>query len=119
MKYESFEFAGPKALDYRNARYQGFLSRDTKRQGIGIVLDDDMNFYCSEWAAGKMGGTTLLLLSDGSCFYGDWLEGQPHGANVCKGKSALLFANYFRGQPKEAVVSYYEPTNSVVCFNAE
>lgn len=72
MKYDSFSFAGVKTLDYRNARYHGFVSKENKRQGIGIVLDDDMNFYCSEWSSGKMSGNSLILLHDGRYFYGDW-----------------------------------------------
>ena len=43
-------FGGIKLIDYRNGRYQGlFDSSAKKRHGIGILIDDDLNFYCSEW----------------------------------------------------------------------
>ena len=72
MNYESFGFSGTKSIDYRNARYQGLVSKDNKRQGFGIVLDDDMNLYCSEWSKGQLNGKTLILLRNGRYLYGSW-----------------------------------------------
>jgi hypothetical protein len=47
MNYDSFSYSGTKNIDYRNARYQGLASKNNKRQGFGIILDDDLNLYCS------------------------------------------------------------------------
>ena len=41
-------FTGVKRVDYRNARYEGLIhSTSSRRHGFGILLDDDMNLYCS------------------------------------------------------------------------
>lgn len=72
MNYESFTYSGVKTIDYRNARYQGLVSKDNKRQGFGLLLDDDMNLYCSEWNKGQMSGKTLILLRSGRYIYGNW-----------------------------------------------
>lgn len=83
-------------MDYRNARYQGYFSAD-KKYGFGIVVDDDMNFYCSEWDKGQMNGMTFILRNDGRYLYGIWKAGQPYGLNVFKNKQFIIFFNYFRG----------------------
>lgn len=39
-------------IDYRNAKYQGCLNSQNLRHGIGILIDDDLSFYISDWQKG-------------------------------------------------------------------
>lgn len=80
-------FTGIKIIDYRNGRYQGYFNSQTeKRHGMGILVDDDMNVYCSEWEDGKMSGLTFIYMSNGSYIYGLWRNNEPHGINLYRNK---------------------------------
>lgn len=60
------EFLMVRVIDYRNGRYQGLLHNKTnKRNGFGIVFDDDLNLYCSEWQQGELHGMTVIVYSNG------------------------------------------------------
>ncbi len=65
-------FSRAKIIDYRNAKYQGMVNGSNRRHGMGIVVDDDLNLYFSEWQDGKMDGLTIVFLSNGSYIYGCW-----------------------------------------------
>lgn len=36
-------------IDYRNARYQGPFDFESNRKGFGVLIDDDLSFYASNW----------------------------------------------------------------------
>jgi hypothetical protein len=109
-----------KSVDYRNARYQGMLhAKSSKRDGVGIVMDDDLNFYCSEWRQGCMHGCSFLLSSDGSLLYGEWQEGQPSGLNVFRNQEHVLFANYNQGNPHKEAIAIRDNLSRITIFNAE
>ena len=39
---------------------------------MGILIDDDLNVYCSEWDDGRMNGLTFIYMSNGTYIYGLW-----------------------------------------------
>lgn len=117
MKENYFGGNTPKVVDYRNARYQGLLSSSDKRHGFGILVDDAMNIYCSEWSQGLMDGMTFLYLSNGCIAYGQWKQGHPHGVNVFSNKHFTLFGNYLYGKPCGEVIVMDEKISELVILN--
>ena len=60
-------------LDYRNAKYQGEVDlTGSTRKGFGILIDDDLSFYASQWKEGKLNGPTVIYMSHGKYIYGQW-----------------------------------------------
>ena len=58
------------SLSYRNGKYQGFLNSSSQRQGLGIMIDDDLTFHVSNWQENKMQGATLVYLAHAKYIYG-------------------------------------------------
>jgi hypothetical protein len=81
-------------IDYRNAKYQGAatsLDNTDVRHGYGILIDDDMSFYTSQWAANKLNKNTMIYISHGKYIYGKWKDNEPHGLNVFRiGDTVIL-----------------------------
>ena len=70
-------------FDYRNAKYQGEIEASNgTRKGYGILADDDLSFYASQWREGKLNGPTVIYISHGKYIYGEWMHNEPHGLNV-------------------------------------
>lgn len=63
--YSSF-----KVIDFRNGRYQGLINNN-KKHGIGMLIDDNLNIYCSEWQHDQICGTTFVW-SKAHYMYGLW-----------------------------------------------
>mgnify|MGYP000872904330 CR=1 FL=1 len=61
-------------IDYRNARYQGHVDNQENRQNLGILVNDDLSFYVSNWKNNLLNGQTLVYISHGKYIYGDWLN---------------------------------------------
>lgn len=59
-------------IDYRNARYQGSVNQSSCRHGLGIMVDDDLSFYVSQWNNNLLNGETLVYISHGKYIYGSW-----------------------------------------------
>lgn len=59
-------------IDYRNAKYQGLVNESTQRHGFGILIDDDLSFYVSNWDHGKLHGPTLIYINHAQYIYGEW-----------------------------------------------
>ena len=59
-------------IDYRNARYQGSTSSQSLRDGFGILIDDDLSFYATNWSNGKINDGTVIYISHGKYIYGQW-----------------------------------------------
>ena len=60
-------------IDYRNAKYQGEVDKNTGgRKGYGILIDDDLSFYASQWKNGKLNEDTVIYISHGKYIYGEW-----------------------------------------------
>lgn len=98
MRDNYFGGSTPRVVDYRNARYQGLLNSSDKRHGFGIVLDDNMSLYCSEWAQGLMDGMTFIYLNN-TILYGHWKQGQPHGLNVFTNTDFTAYIYFYQGSP--------------------
>ena len=78
-------------VDYRNAKYQGEMSKSGERQGQGILIDDDLSFYASQWKDGKLNDSTVIYINHGKYIYGLWKNNQPHGLNVFRiGDTVIL-----------------------------
>ena len=43
-------------LDYRNARYEGYIDGQGSRNSLGILIDDDLSFYVSHWKNNLLDG---------------------------------------------------------------
>lgn len=61
-----------KTIDYRNGIYQGYTDHLERRNGLGILIDDELTLYASFWKENKLNGPTLLYLSHGKYVYGQW-----------------------------------------------
>jgi len=70
MKQNLHYFQTITHIDLRNAKFQGFLNDKQQRHGLGILLDDDLTLYFSEWQHDQLDGNTLILRMDGSFLYG-------------------------------------------------
>ena len=70
MKQNLHYFQTISHTDLRNAKFQGFLNDKQQRHGFGILLDDDLTLYLSEWQHDQLDGNTLILRIDGSALYG-------------------------------------------------
>jgi hypothetical protein len=53
---------------------------------MGILIDDDLNVYCSEWDDGRMNGLTFIYMTNGSYIYGLWRNNEPHGINLYRNR---------------------------------
>lgn len=85
-------------LSYRNGKYQGGVSGG-QRQGVGVLVDDDLTFHVSHWQKGRMEGPTLLYLAHAKYIYGEWKNNEPHGFNVYRSGDTVLLAKYLFGVP--------------------
>ena len=61
-------------IDYRNAKYQGHTNAHSQREGLGILVDDDLSFYVSDWNENQLSGKTIAYLSHGKYIYGEWKD---------------------------------------------
>jgi hypothetical protein len=61
-------------VDYRNAKYQGETNNQQHRNGFGILIDDDLSFYVSNWNDGKLNDDTMIYISHGKYIYGQWID---------------------------------------------
>lgn len=107
-------------IDYRNGKYQGCVKWDTeRRQGFGIVIDDDLSIYFSEWDDGKLNGLTFVYFVDGTYLYGNWRNNQPNGINIFKNSEFLLLANYHIGEPIGNAIVATTSMNYMFLLNSE
>lgn len=107
-------------IDYRNARYQGAIdSGSNKPNGFGIVLDDNMNVYCSEWRQGLMDGMTFIYFTNGDCLYGQWKQGLPHGINVFRNKEFAVYASFMKGRVYHEAIVINEQVSRITVLNGE
>lgn len=83
-------------VEYRNALYQGPVL-DMQPHGIGLLLDDYMRFYASEWNHGQLSGRTLIYCTHSNYIYGIWREGKPNGFNVMRSGDIVLLASLTNG----------------------
>lgn len=83
-------------VEYRNALYQGSV-REMQPHGIGLLLDDYMRFYASEWNHGQLSGRSLVYCTHSSYIYGMWREGKPNGFNVMRSGDIVLLASLSNG----------------------
>ena len=110
-------FTGVKRVDYRNARYEGLIhSTSSRRHGFGILLDDDMNLYCSDWDNGRLCGSTFIALSSGHFFYGVWKNNEPNGLNVYRSREFIVLGCYLRGQNIGNTIAITETLSHLLVF---
>lgn len=84
-------------IDYRNARFQGFTNSHSVRNGFGILIDDDLSFYASNWKDGKLNDDTVIYISHGKYIYGQWHENEPHGLNVFRIGDTVVLGEFDNG----------------------
>jgi hypothetical protein len=46
------------------------MNEKQQRHGFGIVLDDDLTLYLSEWQQDLLNGITLIVRIDGTVLFG-------------------------------------------------
>lgn len=95
-------------LSYRNGKYQGFLNSSSQRQGLGIMIDDDLTFHVSNWHENKMQGPTLVYLAHAKYIYGEWKNNEPHGLNVYRSGDTVLLSKYVFGVPSNRCLLIFE-----------
>lgn len=82
-------------FDYRNAKYQGEIDPVTEvRTGSGILIDDDLSFYASNWKDGKINGSSVIYMSHGKYIYGQWYNNEPHGLNVFRIADTVIVGEF-------------------------
>lgn len=81
-------------VDYLNGKYQGSLTSNHQRHGLGVFIDDDLIFYISHWKHNQLHGPTLIYLTHGKYIYGEWKYNQPHGINVYRSGDTVLLAKF-------------------------
>lgn len=97
--------------DYRNGKYQGGISAQKLRQGLGVFVDDDLAFYVSHWADSRLAGNTLVYLAHGKYIYGEWAHNEPHGLNVFRSGDTVLVGQFVRGTPAGRCLLIFEKHN--------
>lgn len=117
MKENYFRGSTAKLIDYRNATFQGITDSNGRRHGFGIVLDDEMNLFCSEWNTGTIDGMTFIRLANGNCLYGQWKHGQPHGLNVFKNRLFTVYSHFLRGKPCQEAIVIDEGVSQIMVVN--
>ena len=69
-------------IDYQNAKYQGkLLNKDLGKNntkivkgGLGILMDDQLNFVLSNWKNDKLNGKSFLINRSKNYIYGKWSQ---------------------------------------------
>ena len=56
-------------IDYRNARFQGFLE-DNHYHGLNAILNQDFSLFLSHWKYGVVDGPCFLIFPNDKIFYG-------------------------------------------------
>ena len=83
----------PQIISFRNGIYQGYIE-DYYPQGLGLFMDDNLVFHCSEWKRGQYNGPTAILVSHSKYMYGGWENGVPNGFNIFRDGDAVLLGNF-------------------------
>lgn len=76
---------GIKIVDYRNGQYEGEF-REGRREGLGMLIDDDMNIWVGEWRNNKIDGLCFIHMRNGEYLYGEWKMNLPHGTIMVREK---------------------------------
>lgn len=61
-------------VDYRNAKFQGTLNEANQRNNFGVLIDDDLSFYISNWKDNRLNASTLVYIAHGKYIYGEWKD---------------------------------------------
>ncbi len=57
-------------VDYPNGRYQGRTNNQQLRHGPGVLIDDDLTFFASNFQRDLLNGPTLIFLAHAQYIYG-------------------------------------------------
>lgn len=97
-----------------NATFQGFFDRDIledeqKITGTGIVIDDEFNFFLSDWNEDTLNGYSLIRLISGPIIYGFFEKNLPVSTIAYTHGKYKLFISRLQSQEldswnKEAVL---------------
>lgn len=104
-------------LDYRNAKYQGPVDSNYQRDGLGILIDDDLSFYASNWKSGKLNGCTLIYLAQSKYIYGQWENNEPNGLNVFRICDTVVLGMFENGKLKGRVLLIFEKINFIAILS--
>ena len=82
--------------DFLNAAFQGFFNRKQTEQeqvleGVGVVMDDELNWFLSDWSQGQLQGPSLVRFSSGMIVYGGFKENVPAGVVAVQFGTFRLF----------------------------
>ncbi len=84
---------------------------------MGILIDDDMNIYCSEWEDNRMNGFTFIYFANGNYFYGMWRGNEPHGINIYRNKEFILIGVYHKGSNVGNTLAITDSINHMLVFS--
>lgn len=68
------------------------------KNGHGILVDDDLSLYASQWVNDKLNGATVIYISHGKYIYGIWKDNEPHGLNVFRIGDTVILGEFNNGQ---------------------
>jgi len=90
-----------------------------KKNGFGILIDDDMNVFCSEWKDNKMDGITFIYLNCGIYTYGNWKNNHPNGINVLKNDKFIAMGMIEEDIYAQNTLAVDDAINHLLIFNGE
>ncbi len=94
-------------LEFRNGLYQGFQTNN-KPEGYGLILDDHMRLYASEWVDGQPDGRTLVFNGSGKYIYGLWQNGLPNGFVIFRSGELVLVGHFNNGRLEGEFITLFE-----------
>jgi len=60
---------------------------------VGITIDDEFNFFMSEYSENKLAGASFLRMNTGHLVYGNFIENRPIGViGVTKGEYTMYLS---------------------------
>lgn len=70
--------------DCINATFQGYFSKEKLKEdqtlsGVGIVIDDEFNFFLSEWKDNQLNGPSFMRMITNHILYGNFSQNLPQG----------------------------------------
>jgi hypothetical protein len=94
-KQHRFNATAIHTYNYRNALYQGEISKDQgQREGKGIIYVTDNHHFivCNSFKNNAVNSHSLFYHSHSKYHYGEWLNNLPQGVSVFRMNEVLIVA---------------------------
>jgi hypothetical protein len=74
------------------------MDRNYRRNGLGVLVNDEGMSYVGEWKGGNLSGEGLVFFPYGGFLFGDFVNNEMLGVGVMKIASTLIVGNFTKSK---------------------